>query len=174
MTAIRNNYHTITFAILIGLTILSCNQSSINVAHDKPDTSELVIANDTTSFTKSKEVHHELDLDDLNFTFKYISLGGRGILKSHNTNEEIIQTKENKESIEINVYKWLGAPIGSYEGKCELRSDSLYIYYWEVIKEIDRNSARAAVILQSQLKYKIRKVKYKNRVIKLKDVEYIK
>lgn len=168
------NYHIIIPTILIAITLFSCNQNSGNLAQDNTDTSVLTIVKDTSSFTKSAEVKHELDFNDLNFSFEFISLGGKGILQSNDTKEEIIKTKENKDTIEINVYKWLGVPLGSYKGKCELKSDTLYIYYWEEIKEMNRNSARAAVILQSQLKYKIRKVKYKNRVVKLKDVDYVK
>lgn len=111
---------------------------------------------------------------DVNFSFEYNSLGGKGILESHDTKAEIIKTKENEDSIEIDVYKWLSVPIGNYKGRCELKSDTLYIYYWEEIKEVDKNASRAAVILQSQLKYKIRKVNYKTRVVKLKDVAYVK
>ena len=112
--------------------------------------------------------------NDLTLSFDYVPEGGQGILQSNNMNEEIIKTKENQDNIEINVYKWIGVPIDGYNGKCELKSDTLYLYYWKEIKEANKDSAQVALIRQSQFKYKIKKVKYKCIVVKLTNNKYIK
>jgi hypothetical protein len=112
--------------------------------------------------------------NDLTLSFEYVPDGGSDILKTNNMNEEIIKTRKIKDSIEISVYKWIGVPIDDYNGKCELKSDTLYVYYWEELKEVNKNSPQVALILRSQFKYMIKKVKYKNIVVEEKNTEYIK
>ncbi|WP_264564799.1 hypothetical protein [Flavobacterium sp. N3904] len=112
--------------------------------------------------------------NNLTLSFEYVPEGGQGILQSNDMNEKIIKTKKNQDNIEISVYKWIGLPIDTYNGKCELKSDTLYLYYWREIKESYKDSAQVALTLESQLKYKIRKVKYRRIVVELKDNKYIK
>ena len=112
--------------------------------------------------------------NNLTLSFEYVPEGGQGILKSNYMGEEIIKTKKNKDNIEISVYKWIGVTIDNYNGKCELKSDTLYLYYWREIKEANKDSPQVALILQSQFKYKIKKVKYRCVVVELADNKYIK
>ena len=112
--------------------------------------------------------------NNMTLSFEYVPEGGQDILQFNNMDEEIIKTKKNQDNIEISVYKWIGVPIDSYNGKSELKSDTLYLYYWKEIKEANKDSAQVALIRQSQFKYKIKKVKYKCIVVKLTNNKYIK
>lgn len=118
----------------------------------------------------SKEAENN---DQLNISFQYSPQGGEGKLISKYLGEEIIELKENKDTIEIDVYKWLGVPIETYNGRCELKSDTLFLRYWEEIQKANIDLPHAALVLKSKLVYKIKKVNYKSIVV-LKDTIHVK